>query len=113
MSQLSIDQTRQRTAPSAAFTTPDIRPSGTAGLPATDEQYEVLDMRQVQEELAAALRHIEGLPHRYPYAASGYVGDPVYQSIPPTTHSHTRDGNTNANTNTNLGHHTPISPPTP
>ncbi|MFG2677034.1 hypothetical protein [Streptomyces sp. NPDC048445] len=55
----------------SAFTSPDIRPSGPAGLPATDEQYEVLDMGQIQEELAAALRHIEELPRRYPYEASG------------------------------------------
>lgn len=45
----------------SAFTSPDIRPSGPAALPATDEQYEVLDMQEVCEELAQALRHIEGL----------------------------------------------------
>jgi hypothetical protein len=49
------------------FTSPDIRPTGLAALPATSEQPEALDMAQVQEELAAALRRIEDLPRRYPY----------------------------------------------
>ena len=40
--------------------------TATAPLPATDEQYQLLDMREVWEELAAALRHIENLPHKYP-----------------------------------------------
>ena len=70
-------------------------------------------MQQVQEELAAALRHIENLPRQHPYEASGYTREPVYQPIPPGTHSHLPEGNTNANTNTNRGHHTPIRPPKP
>lgn len=37
-----------------------------APLPATDEQYKLLDMQQVWEELAAALHHIENLPRQYP-----------------------------------------------
>lgn len=56
------------------FSIPDIRPTGTAALPATGED---LDMRQVQEELAAALRHIEDLPRRHPYEDTGHVGQPL------------------------------------
>lgn len=48
------------------FTSPDIRARGVAALTATDEQYEVLDMHQVQEELAAALRYVEGLRPDHP-----------------------------------------------
>lgn len=59
------------------FTSPDIRTTGTAALPATDEQYEVLDMHQVQQELAAALRHIEDLPRRYPYEDTGHASQPL------------------------------------
>ncbi|MFJ2279243.1 hypothetical protein ACIOEZ_34405 [Streptomyces sp. NPDC087866] len=35
-------------------------------LPAADEQYQLLDMREVWEELAAALHHIENLPRQHP-----------------------------------------------
>ncbi|WP_404974787.1 hypothetical protein [[Kitasatospora] papulosa] len=48
------------------FTSPDIRPTGAAALPATDEQYKVLDMLQIQAELAAALRYIENLRPHHP-----------------------------------------------
>lgn len=45
---------------------PALRPVGTAPLPATDEAYQVLDMQQVQAELAAALQYVEGLrPARF------------------------------------------------
>ena len=59
------------------FTSPDIRPTGIAAVPATGEQSEVLDMTQVQEELAAALRHIENLPRRYPYEDTGHALKPL------------------------------------
>lgn len=58
------------------FTSPDIRRTGLAALPATDEQYDVLDMLQIQEELTAALRRIEDLPHRYPYEDTGPASKP-------------------------------------
>lgn len=45
------------TLPTAPFNSP----RRTATVPATDEQYEVLDMLDVQEELAVAIRYIEGL----------------------------------------------------
>ncbi|MYR75194.1 MULTISPECIES: hypothetical protein [unclassified Streptomyces] len=56
---------------------PALRPVGTTPLPATDEAYQVLDMQQVQEELAAALRHIEDLPRQHPYEASEYAYEPL------------------------------------
>ncbi|MFJ3283290.1 hypothetical protein [Streptomyces halstedii] len=87
--------------------------TATTPLPATDEQYQLLDMREVWEELAAALHHIENLPRQHPYEASGYTREPVYQPTPPGTHSHRTDGNTNTNTNTYLGHHAPIRSPKP
>ena len=92
---------------------PALHPASTAHLPATDEAYQVLDMQQAQAELAEALRHIENLPRQHPYEASGYTREPVYQPIPPGTHSHRTDANTNVNTNTNLGHHAPIRSPNP
>lgn len=47
-------------------TSPDLRLGTITPLPATDEAYQVLDMQQVQEELAAALRHIENLRPDHP-----------------------------------------------
>ncbi|MFF4338106.1 hypothetical protein [[Kitasatospora] papulosa] len=48
------------------FTSPDIRTRGVDALPGAAETPLDLDMQQVQEELAAALRHIEGLRPRHP-----------------------------------------------
>ncbi|THA29201.1 hypothetical protein E6R18_25150 [Streptomyces sp. A1277] len=77
------------------------------GLPATDEQYQLLDVREVWEELAAALHHIQGLPHRYP----NDMPDPVEPLAPMLTERDLRDGKANTNTKANLNPHTPISPP--
>ncbi|MEU9947087.1 hypothetical protein [Streptomyces sp. NPDC047939] len=89
------------------FTTPDIRPSGLDALTTTQD----LDMDEIRAEIAAALQHIEDLRQRYPYDAGGHRPEPPYEPIPPDTHSHGSDGNTNANPNTNLGDHAPIFPP--
>ncbi|MFF2731796.1 hypothetical protein ACFVS9_28295 [Streptomyces sp. NPDC058008] len=59
------------------FTSPDIRITGPAVLLATDDPHEDLNMRQVQEELAAALRHIDDLPRRYPYEDPDRPGKPL------------------------------------
>ena len=48
------------------FTSPDIRPTGPAALQAADTTDQALDMREVQVELAEALRHIEGLRPHHP-----------------------------------------------
>jgi len=59
------------------FTSPDIRTRGLAALPDVDQTPTDLDMQQVQEELAAALRHIENLPRRYPYEDTGHDLKPL------------------------------------
>ncbi|MGW9238043.1 hypothetical protein ACWGRL_04795 [[Kitasatospora] papulosa] len=48
------------------FTSPDIRTRGLAALPDVDQTPTDLDMQQVQEELAAALRSIESLRPDHP-----------------------------------------------
>ena len=48
------------------FTSPDIRTRGLAALPDVDQVPLDLDMQQVQEELAAALRSIEDLRPDHP-----------------------------------------------
>ncbi|MEU5490347.1 hypothetical protein AB0G98_21730 [Streptomyces sp. NPDC020196] len=59
------------------FTSPDIRPRGVSALPGADLTPLDLDMQQVQEELAAALRHIEDLPRRHPYEDTGHAPKPL------------------------------------
>lgn len=59
------------------FTSPDIRPRGVSALPGADLTPLDLDMQQVQEELAAALRHIEDLPRRHPYEHTGHAPKPL------------------------------------
>ena len=48
------------------FTSPDIRTRGLAALPDVDQTPTDLDMQQIQEELAAALRSIESLRPDHP-----------------------------------------------
>lgn len=93
----------------SAFTTADIRPSGSDALTATQD----LDMDEIRSEVAAALQRIEDLRHRYPYDARGHRPETAHEPIPPDTHSHGPVGNTNANTNANRGDPAPFSPPSP
>lgn len=71
--------TAARTAPTPAVGPTDANPLGllpTQQLVA-DGKHEVIDMRQVQEELAAALRYIESLQPQPPCESSGYAGKPL------------------------------------
>ncbi|MCX4792510.1 hypothetical protein OG369_42810 [Streptomyces sp. NBC_01221] len=50
----------------SAFTSPDIRPTGTDALKTTEARTPDLDMEEIRAELYAALQGIESLPFRYP-----------------------------------------------
>ncbi|MEU6016987.1 hypothetical protein ABZ826_23930 [Streptomyces sp. NPDC047515] len=95
-------------APSA-FTSPDIRPTGTDAAKTVEARIPDLDMEEIRDELFAALQSIEDLRHQHPYEASGYVGEPVYRPVTNGDGS----GDANAKTNTNFGTHTPIQAPNP
>ncbi|MGW2863304.1 hypothetical protein [Streptomyces sp. NPDC001205] len=66
----SQDSTALLRSSSPSSAGPDTHPTA-----APDSQD--LDMAQVQEDLAAAIRHIEDLPHRYPYET------PAGDALPP------------------------------
>ena len=51
------------------FTSPDIRPTGAAALQAADTADQAPDMVEIQEQLAEALLHIQGLRPSHPSEA--------------------------------------------
>ncbi|WP_331756186.1 hypothetical protein OHA04_45660 (plasmid) [Streptomyces sp. NBC_01590] len=65
----------RRPASSSAFTSPDIRPTGTDALETAEARIPDLDMEEIRAELYAALQSIEDLRHQHPYEASGYAGE--------------------------------------
>ncbi|MEV6165702.1 hypothetical protein AB0L71_28080 [Streptomyces sp. NPDC052052] len=62
---------------SSAFTSPDIRPTGTTAIETAETCLPDLDMEEIRDELYEALQHIENLRRQYPYEASGGASKPV------------------------------------